>query len=183
MTLYSESILLLSASSNQFHFKALLTPKEDLKLLVHPLTQVLRSDHRPATHWETQLSIFFSSILQRTQAGRIEKMEVAVVKWRFCPTSGNRMWFFSLSLLCLCTVHCLHFSTQCSFQHTPAVCGVIFTAISSLRRSSDEVSESAIAACVFTMTWATWKNTAIPHQLFYMVLDLSQLKVVCDAQI
>lgn len=55
-------------------------------------------------------------------------MEVAVVKWRLCPTSGNRMWFFSLLLVlcvCACALVALLSITYTSLNSTSAVCGDI----------------------------------------------------------
>lgn len=55
-------------------------------------------------------------------------MEVAVVKWRLCPTSGNRMWFFSLLLVlcvCACALVALLSITYTSLNSTSAACGDI----------------------------------------------------------
>lgn len=108
---YTECVLLLSGSSNQFQLKTPFTPEEVLKASrppTHTVSSGLSVDRSQAEG--LCLFIFFKL---RTQTGKIEKMEVAVVKWRFCLHFREQdVVFLAIAHpLRLCTMHSLHFCT------------------------------------------------------------------------
>lgn len=146
MTLNSERILLLTKSIPL----NTLNPKKTLNVLSAHLSAGLSAERAQA---ETL------SFEPKTQKGRKrkkkKKMEVAVVKWRLCPTSGNRMWFFSLLLMlcvCVCALVALLSITHTSLNSTSAVCWDISVTelLLTFWYRDVEVSESRIKT--FTVT-------------------------------